>query len=72
MILRLSSAACPALIVATQVLPAAAQSYPAKPIRVIATSTAGDPLDVFARLVSETMAEHLRQPLVLERRAGAG
>lgn len=49
-----------------------AQSYPAKPIHVIVTSTAGGPLDVFTRLVTNKMEERLRQPLVVEDRGGAG
>jgi tripartite-type tricarboxylate transporter receptor subunit TctC len=49
-----------------------AQSYPTKPIRVIVTSTAGGPLDVFTRLVTNKMEERLKQPFVVEDRAGAG
>ena len=48
------------------------QDYPDKPIRVIANSTAGGPLDAFARLVTEQMAIRLRQPFVVESRPGAG
>jgi tripartite-type tricarboxylate transporter receptor subunit TctC len=51
---------------------ASAQSYPAKPIHVIVTSTAGGPLDVFTRLVTNKMEERLRQPFVVEDRGGAG
>lgn len=49
-----------------------AQEYPNKPIRVLVTSTAGGPLDVFTRLVTNKMSEELHQPFVVEDRAGAG
>lgn len=49
-----------------------AQDYPNRPIRVFVTSTAGGPLDVFTRLVTNKMSEELRQPFVVEDRAGAG
>ena len=51
---------------------AKAQSYPIKPIRVFVTSTAGGPLDVFTRLVTNKMEQELKQPFVVEDRAGAG
>lgn len=50
---------------------AQAQSYPDKPIRVLITSTAGGPLDVFTRIVAERMAGDLKQPVVVEARPGA-
>jgi tripartite-type tricarboxylate transporter receptor subunit TctC len=53
-------------------LSAHAQTYPSKPVRVIATSTAGGPLDVFTRLVANKMEERLKQPVVVESRGGAG
>src|SRR3954454_11902961 len=49
-----------------------AQSYPTKPIRVFVTSTAGGPLDVFTRLITNKMEQQLKQPFVVEDRAGAG
>ncbi|MGQ0651417.1 MAG: Bug family tripartite tricarboxylate transporter substrate binding protein, partial [Betaproteobacteria bacterium] len=51
---------------------AMAQPYPAKPIRMMATSTAGGPLDVFTRLVANKMEERIKQPVVVESRPGAG
>ncbi len=47
-----------------------AQSWPAKPIRVIVNSAAGGLTDVVARLVGAKMAASLGQPLVIENRAG--
>ena len=50
--------------------PALAQSYPAKPVRVIATSSAGGISDIFIRVVSEELHKRWGQPLVIENRAG--
>jgi tripartite-type tricarboxylate transporter receptor subunit TctC len=48
-----------------------AQTYPAKPIRVIAPSGAGGPVDVICRAVSQGLSEVLGQQLVIENRVGA-
>ena len=50
---------------------AAAQSYPARPIRVIAPSGAGGPVDVICRMVTQGLGEVLGQQLVVENRVGA-
>ncbi|HSU76501.1 MAG TPA: tripartite tricarboxylate transporter substrate binding protein [Burkholderiales bacterium] len=52
---------------------AAAQpaGYPAKPVRVIVTTVPG-PLDTFARIICDKMASALKQPFVIENKAGAG
>ena len=49
-----------------------AQDYPTKPVRVFVTSTAGGPLDVFTRLITNKMEQELKQPFVVEDRPGAG
>jgi len=49
----------------------AAESYPARPIRMIAPFTAGSTLDIFARLVAETLGAPLGQSIVVDNRAGA-
>ena len=51
--------------------PASAQSYPAKPIRVIVPFAAGGAVDVLARLVSAKMSDSIGQPVIIENRAGA-
>jgi tripartite-type tricarboxylate transporter receptor subunit TctC len=51
---------------------AGAQNYPTRPVRVFVSSTAGGPLDVFTRLVTNKMEQRLHQPFVIENRSGAG
>ncbi len=47
-----------------------AQAYPSKPVKVIVSTVPG-PLDAFARIISEKVAVSLRQPFVIENKAGA-
>jgi tripartite-type tricarboxylate transporter receptor subunit TctC len=51
---------------------AAAQTYPAKPIRIIVPFAAGGPVDLVGRVLSEKLTLYLRQPLVIDNRGGAG
>jgi len=51
---------------------AAAQTYPAKPIRVLIGFSAGSEIDTIGRLVAQKMGEGLGQQLVVENRTGAG
>ncbi|MFM9968562.1 MAG: Bug family tripartite tricarboxylate transporter substrate binding protein [Burkholderiales bacterium] len=51
---------------------AAAQTWPAKPIRVVSTFGSGSPADALMRLVGQKVAEPLGQPVVVEVLAGAG
>ncbi len=52
--------------------PAAAQSFPTKPIRVIVPSPPGDGSDVVARLVGEKLAAAWGQQVLVDNRPGAG
>lgn len=51
--------------------PAAAQGFPDRPVRVIVPIAAGGGTDVFARMLSELASPILRQPVIVENRAGA-
>jgi tripartite-type tricarboxylate transporter receptor subunit TctC len=46
--------------------------YPSRAIRVIVPFTTGGAADITARVVGERLSERLRQPVVVENRAGGG
>jgi tripartite-type tricarboxylate transporter receptor subunit TctC len=50
---------------------AAAQDFPAKPIKLIVPFPAGGPNDIIARIVGQRMSELTRQPVVIDNRGGA-
>src|SRR5882762_2483599 len=52
--------------------PARAADYPVKPITLMIGFAPGRPSDVMARIITRQMEEILKQPFVIENRAGAG
>jgi tripartite-type tricarboxylate transporter receptor subunit TctC len=60
------------LLASAWVLPAPAQEYPVKPIRMIIPFVPGGANDVFGRLVGIKITEAHRQQVVIENRGGAG
>jgi tripartite-type tricarboxylate transporter receptor subunit TctC len=66
-------AAAPAALLAGSWTAARAQGdYPAKAIRMVVPFAAGSTPDVFARIVGDRASQGLKQPVVVENRAGAG
>jgi tripartite-type tricarboxylate transporter receptor subunit TctC len=51
---------------------ARAQAYPAQPVRMIVGFTAGQSIDILARIVGQWLSERLAQAFVIENRPGAG
>jgi len=61
-----------ALPAASVAMPAPAQTYPDRPIKLIVPYLAGGATDVGARVVAERIARGLGQPIVIDNRPGAG
>lgn len=70
--LRAVGALFGALLSCAAGLAGAQSNYPDRPIRMIVPFSAGGGTDVVARAVAKSLTERLKQPIVIENRAGAG
>ena len=62
--------ACCALLAASGL--AAAQSWPARPVKMVVPFPAGGPTDVMTRVLADKLGQALGQPVVVENKPGAG
>ena len=51
---------------------AAAEAYPARPVKIIVAFTAGGTSDIMARTLAQRLSERYKQPFVVENKPGAG
>ena len=63
---------CSALLLAGFHVPAAAQAWPARPIRLVVPFPPGGLIDNMARLVGPRLSQDLGQPVVIDNKPGAG
>jgi tripartite-type tricarboxylate transporter receptor subunit TctC len=68
-VLRLAAFALLPLLLS---LPASAQNYPSRTVKLIVPFGAGGPADVYARVLAQHLSEETKQSFVVEDRPGAG
>jgi tripartite-type tricarboxylate transporter receptor subunit TctC len=61
-----------AALAAALVLPASAQTYPTKPVKIISPFSAGGPADIYARYIGQRLEKPMGQSFVVENRVGGG
>jgi tripartite-type tricarboxylate transporter receptor subunit TctC len=59
-------------VLAGTAVPAAAQQYPAKPIKLIVAFPPAGATDILGRAIGQKLSETLGQPVIVENRPGAG
>ena len=52
--------------------PAAAQSWPNKPVKIVVPFGPGGPADVYARILGQELSEVLKQQFIIDNKPGAG
>ena len=67
-VLRLIALLLPVILA----LPASAETYPSRTVRLIVPFGAGGPADVYARILAKYLSEETKQSFVVEDRPGAG
>jgi tripartite-type tricarboxylate transporter receptor subunit TctC len=61
-----------AIVAAAFALPAMAQSWPTKPVRIVVPFGPGGPADVYARIIGQQLTEVFKQQFVIDNKPGAG
>ncbi|MGO4328992.1 Bug family tripartite tricarboxylate transporter substrate binding protein [Cupriavidus sp. 2TAF22] len=61
-----------ALLITISALPAQAETYPNKPIRILVGYSPSGAADFVARIVGDAMAKELGQPILIDNKPGAG
>ena len=61
-----------AALIGLAALPAAAQDYPSRPVRIVFPLAAGGGGDVFTRALADELQKAWKQPVVVENRPGGG
>src|SRR4051812_8972921 len=57
---------------ATTAVPAVAQDWPTRPLRIVVPNAAGGAADTSVRLISDRLTQILGQPVVVDNRGGGG
>ncbi len=66
------SLVCAAAILACATLPALAQSWPSKPVKIVVPTGPGSSLDLIVRSMGDKLSARWGQPVVVENKPGAG
>ena len=63
---------CAVTLLCAVALPASAQTYPTRSVKIIVPFGVGGPADIYARFVGSRMGDAMGQPFVVENRPGGG